>query len=243
MSYCTIEEAWGLSEPFVDEPPKSKRRHKKKKQQHTLPTSKTPKAQRPTKQSANDDDEHDSNEFTANDTSTESATVEEAFINSPVTLPSSSGSGSSHYHLHTPDTNRHSFARSFETDRVPDAIDVSIGSAPFESENIDYEDSHFPDERLPVVSPPSRQDTYRQRVPVSSTTPMNVAHEEIEWMRNNMSHINDKIDKLTQSLETRQQHTQQLHSTTQAHDTIVFVLIGVFVLVLVDIIFRAGQRL
>ena len=242
MSYCTIEEAWGLSEPFVDEPPKSKRRHKKKKQQHTLPTSKTPKAQRPTKQSANDDDEHDSNEFTANDTSTESATVEEAFINSHVTLPSS-GSGSSHYHLHTPDENRHSFTRSFETDRVPDAIDVSIGSAPFESENIDYEDSHFPDERLPVVSPPSRQDTYRQRVPVSSTTPMNVAHEEIEWMRNNMSHINDKIDKLTQSLETRQQHTQQLHSTTQAHDTIVFVLIGVFVLVLVDIIFRAGQRL
>lgn len=240
MSYCTIEEAWGLSEPFADEPPKSKRRHKKKQKSsahskkkghshhqhhhtghhdHASPTpSKTHPTDGHTNHTADREDEHDEQ-------------VEESFINSPSNIS------------YTP-----SFSRSFEPERVPDAIDVSMDGAPFESIDDDDENEHSPDASsysnmyeppVPVspVSLPSNQ-----LVPVHREPRRVVVHEELEWMRNNMSHINDKIDRLTTSLEARHQQTQHAHSTTQAHDTLVFVLVGVFVLVLVDIFFRAGKR-
>lgn len=237
MSYCTIEEAWGLSEPFADEPPKSKRRHKKKQRSSAHDDKKkglshhhTDHHDRVSRSSSKTRPKTVNTEHTDKEDE-EGELVEESFINSPSNIS------------YTP-----SFSRSFEPERVPDAIDVSMDGAPFESidddekeyspDALSYSNMYEPQISTSRVSPPSNQVVSVHREPRRM-----VIHEELEWMRNNMSHINDKIDKLATSLETRQQHTQHTHSTTQAHDTLVFVLVGVFALVLVDIFFRAGKRL
>lgn len=226
MSYCTIEEAWGLSEPFADDPAKSKRRHRKKhstsskrsKHPHTPPSQK-PIVTRHTAPTDNDETEF---------------AVEEPFINSPSTI--------SYEHPSSAPSQLTTFSRTMEPDRVPDAIDVSLDGAPFEA--IGDDDTHSPDGASYVKNEydPATSALSQQLVTTTHTAPRGVVHEELEWMRNNMSHINDKIDKLTESLETRQKQTRQAHSSTQAHDTLVFMLIGVFVLVLIDIFFRAGKR-
>jgi hypothetical protein len=236
MSYCTIEEAWGLSEPFVDEPPTSKRRHKKKHkspergkkrehlhrptnhQDHAPPTSSKPHPKDIRAEHADLEDEPYDR-------------VEESFINSPSNIS------------YTP-----SFSRSFEPERVPDAVDVSMDGVPFESIG-DDENEHSPDASSysnmyePQVAESKVSISSNQLMPIHREPRRVVVHEELEWMRNNMSHINDKIDRLTTSLEARQQQTVHTYSTTHAHDTLVFVLVGVFALVLVDIFFRAGRRL
>lgn len=238
MSYCTIEEAWGLSEPFADEPPKSKRRHKKR---HRASSKKGKHhSQKPVVTHHTTEDHADDHTEDHADDDTMS-TVEEPFINSPsnISYEHPSSVRSTQQQLTT-------FSRSMEPQRVPDAIDVSMGGAPFEAVGED-DNTHSPDgasSYANVYEPPTSTATH-QLVPVLPNThsaPRGVVHEELEWMRNNMSHINDKIDKLTESLEARQAQAQQARSTTQAHDTLVFMLVGVFVLVLIDIFFRAGKR-
>ena len=203
MSYCTIEEAWGSSEPFSsskDEENDQPKRYKKKirRKKKTEKKIKGPE----------DDD------------------IEEPFINSPSAM------------IHS------NFSRSLEPCRVPDAFDVSIGNASIDNDVAQDSLENDPSASYTkTINYQPQQDTYHKNMPSYSKEPTTSVHEELEWMRNNMSHINDKIDKLTHSLEKRQQHTVHIQSNTQAHDTIVFVLIGVFVLVLIDIFFRAGQRL
>lgn len=226
MSYCTIEEAWGLSEPFADDPAKSKRRHRKKQ---------STSSKRPKHPHANPSQKPAVTHHTAptDDDETESA-VEEPFINSPSTL--------SYNHPSSAPQQLTTFSRTLEPARVPDAIDVSLDGAPFEA--IGDDDTHSPDGATYVTNEyePTTSTRSQQLVTATHPVPRGVVHEELEWMRNNMSHINDKIDKLTESLDSRQKQTRQAHSSTQAHDTLVFMLIGVFVLVLIDIFFRAGKR-
>lgn len=173
-------------------------------------------------------DDHD-NEIT-------SSTVAEPFINSPSNIS---------YEHPSAQQQVTTFSRSMEPQRVPAAIDVSLGGAPFETIDDEDDNTHFPDGasfNADVHERPTSA-VSRQMVSVTNNTPRDVVHEELEWMRNNMSHINDKIDKLAESLDVRRTEQRQGHSTTQAHDTLVFMLVGLFVLVLIDIFFRAGKRM
>lgn len=212
MSYCTIEEAWGLSESFANDTPKAKRRKHKKKNMQKESFKHCHKT--PTDTNAEDDDVH------------------EAFVNSP-----------SVQYQPQPIRQDTSFTRSFEPERIPDAIDVSVPHAsPYqgyvEAEQLSAEPVIHQKDTPQVTS--VEQQSF---VSTHTSTPQQVTvHEELEWMRNNMSHLTDKIDRLTNSLEAQHQHTQHTESATQAYDTLVFVLVGMFVLVLVDICFRAGQR-
>lgn len=224
MSYCTIEEAWGLSEPFSsskddeNDQPQLLQDHRKK---HTKKIRRKKKTDRRKDALIEKDSEYNNELSKVNEDD-----IEESFINSPSAV------------IHP------NFSRSLEPCRVPDAFDVSIGNAPIDNDVAqDYLDNDPSASYTTTINYQPQQDTYRKSVPSYSKEPTTSVHEELEWMRNNMSHINDKIDKLTHSLEKRQQHTVHIQSNTQAHDTIVFVLIGVFVLVLIDIFFRAGQRL
>lgn len=224
MSYCTIEEAWGVSEPFVDERAKSKRRHRKKHGSSSKKTTHAHPVQKPS-------DKHRTPTTDDDDDDETGSVIEEPFINSPSAI--------SYEHPSSAPQQLTAFSRTMEAERVPDAIDVSLEGAPFEA--IDGDDTHSPDGASYVNNAyePATSTMSQQLV---TAAPRGVVHEELEWMRNNMSHINDKIDKLAESLEIRQKQARQAHSSTQAHDTLVFALVGVFVLVLIDIFFRAGKR-
>ena len=211
MSYCTIEEAWGLSEPFANETIKPKRRKHKKKnmtKEHFKHCHKNI-----------DNDENDEN-------------VKESFINSP----------SVYYQPHSQES---SFTRSFEEERIPDAIDVSVGGAPYQELDETKQLNNEPTNTTYILPPQNEvlsSDEQQLNTVSGQSSQRIIVHEELEWMRNNMSHLSDKIERLTNSLEAKQQNTIHVQSSTQAYDTLVFVLVGVFVLVLVDICFRAGQR-
>ena len=220
MSYCTIEEAWGLSESFSNDTTKAKRRKHKKKHARKEPIK-----------------HHHMHEKNTSDTNQEEDGLYEPFVNSP----------SVHYQP-LPTQQEAAFTRSFEPERIPDAIDVSVnGSTPYqgyvEAEQVSAAPAmnHYEQASQETLSSEQQHRIISNTTPSSQSQQASV-HEELEWMRNNMSHLTDKIERLTDSLEAKQQQTQHTESATQAYDTLVFVFVGMFVLVLVDICFRAGQR-
>ena len=223
MSYCTIEEAFGLSESFSNDTATAKAKRRKHKKKH---------AQK--KESIEHHHMHEKNAYA--DTNQDKEEIYEAFVNSP----------SAHYQPQSIQQEA-AFTRSFEPERIPDTIDVSMNSAPYQSYVEAQQLSAIPTMNNYEQAPQETLSSDPSRLIVSNTTPSSQSpqasvHEELEWMRNNVSHLTDKIDRLTHSLEAKQQHTQQTESSTQAYDTLVFVLVGMFVLVLVDVCFRAGQR-
>ena len=72
-------------------------------------------------------------------------------------------------------------------------------------------------------------------------------HDELQWMRNNLSHLNDSVQQLhTQmrdsSSSSRSSSPTAPTTTTQGLNTALYIITGGFVLVLLDVCYRAGGR-
>lgn len=75
--------------------------------------------------------------------------------------------------------------------------------------------------------------------PVSSSSQI---HGELEWMRNNMSHLCDRIDRLADGIDNQTDQAVQTKRRNEWLDMALFVIIGIMTLALLDIAFRAGQQ-
>lgn len=68
-------------------------------------------------------------------------------------------------------------------------------------------------------------------------------HDELQWMRNNLSHLNDSVQRLhTQMQDTSTRAATPPTTTTQGLNTALYIITGGFVLVLLDVCYRAGAR-
>jgi hypothetical protein len=83
----------------------------------------------------------------------------------------------------------------------------------------------------------------------SSSSP--VIHEELDWMRNHLTHLTTQIETLSHKLDARATDAAADDaggSSTVAPkaatttDAMLYVVTGAFALVLLDVLFRAGQR-
>jgi len=81
----------------------------------------------------------------------------------------------------------------------------------------------------------------------------NTVHDELEWMRNNLSHLGTRIDRLTAAVNvnTVSKTSAPLANdgsggastwTEQLFDMVLYLVTGVFVIVILDMLYRAGQR-
>jgi hypothetical protein len=247
MSYCTIEEAWGhlgspsSNTPCISHQSSKKNKHRKLKKRVARTSEKNKGVEeRCTNTSvsthhetfANPTDEHDVQRTCPVVRANPSVRYEEVFTrnNQPV-------------------------------GNVPEAIDVTLDGAPFALS--DNDSSRSPDAVPNSVSftyPPDALMTQQDTDSDTDYTQESVAHltdnhrnntsyddsprvvkDELEWMRNNMSHLSHKIDKLTDTIDLSKHNQPQGHSNI-AYDTFLFILIGVFVLFALDIFYRAGAH-
>jgi hypothetical protein len=161
------------------------------------------------------------------------------------------------------------FTRENHSDHIPEPLDVTLdgGGAPFEihpddnqydARTISHESPTPPYAEDEEAADTVTDDTGLSSMPAADTpsaavphftthyasdTRSQSVHEELEWVRNNMSHLTHKIDKLTQAIDTSQLKHSTTHKNTQVYDTFIFCIVGVFVLVVLDIFFRAGKGL
>lgn len=251
MSYCTIEEAWGhlgitpSNEPSFTHKSQKKTKHRKLKKRSTRTNTKT---------KCTDDIQTDSN---SSDTSYEPFTNPDDTNEHPLRPTTCQPVGAQ------PDVRYESdFTRSAHTTyhHLPEALDISLegGGAPFEIPEDTDDENNSPtlqtvyDEDTYNVQDASQSNssalqknhTFSSQLSTKSQDRLNdvAVHEELEWMRNNMSHLSNKIEKLTNVIDTSQKKVSTEHTHTQAYDTFIFLLVGVFVLVALDIFFRAGKR-
>ena len=166
------------------------------------------------------------------------------------------------------------FAKSPDPTRIPDGVEVALSAsaAPFDtlpitsveptlgrvhvSNNTERAEPQPMDTKQmspnklsgsttssapPIVQPP----TATQAVDV---------HDELEWMRNNLSHLGDQIEQLTavvrkdntNNLSTRNTQMADVTDPTpwaqRVCDNILYLISGLFLLLALDIVYRAGCR-
>ena len=158
------------------------------------------------------------------------------------------------------------FAKAPDASRIPEGVEVTLGAnaAPFLNT-----DDHEQTTTLPAVNtrrtgaeqvaaPRSGHATTKE-AEVAHVPPKHAAdtvdvHDELEWMRNNLSHLGDQIQQLTAVVEK----THESHASTSAGaahmvpnsvswshricDNILYLLSGLFVLFALDMVYRAGSR-
>jgi hypothetical protein len=178
------------------------------------------------------------------------------------------------------------FAKAPDADRIPTGVEVSLSAtaAPFDkSGDTENPDEHHPQydaldgDRGPMHVPTgaasdpvtnmgtmmtrNRKRRATPAVPVSTVASTTAAaavdvHDELEWMRNNISHLGDQIEQLTtavqqdtaglrQSANRTATHTSlsdQNSWTTRLCDNMLYLMTGLFVLIVLDIVYRAGCR-
>ena len=221
MSYCSIEEAWGA--PFEAPSAGSQASHR---------TKHANKSRRRKKRESR------------------SLKIQEGFANPPNQMQTDTPCVWGEQHWEQPDNIHHDdvHARQFSRDRpsgqLPEAVQVSLQGAPFaeeptiEASTVNRGDSS---QGQPVVV---SQVPEAESEPSPEVTP--VIHEELDWMRNHMTHLTSKIDKLSSKLDTHVNNktsTQSEPSSMQPTiDSVLYVITGIFSLALIDIVFRAGQR-
>jgi hypothetical protein len=151
---------------------------------------------------------------------------------------------------------------------MPDALQVSLQGAPFEVEgqqsgddgsgacapamtvvpheaaaaaqaSSDEGNGHGGDTRTPAVETPVE----------SSSSASPVIHEELDWMRNHLTHLTTQIETLSHKLDARATDDQgrtngsaDSGGAATTTDAMLYVVTGAFALVLLDVLFRAGQR-
>lgn len=110
-----------------------------------------------------------------------------------------------------------------------------------------------------VVEPEGESDAQEvgeeeeQRNKSKSHKSQNTVHDELEWMRNNLSHLGTRIDRLTAAVNvnTVSKTSAPLANdgsggastwTEQLFDMVLYLVTGVFVIVILDMLYRAGQR-
>lgn len=219
MSYCSIEEAWGA--PFEAPGAVPQSSHKTK---HATKSRRRKKRE------------------------SRSSAIQEGFANPPIEVQTDTPRvwGDQHWEMPDdihPDAHTRQFSRDRPSGQLPEAVQVSLQGAPFTEE--------------PLIEPPANRKVSIQEQPVEipiapeeETEPSPevkpVIHEELDWMRNHMTHLTSKIDKLSSKLDTHvndKARTQPETSSVQPTiDSFLYAITGVFSLVLIDIAFRAGQR-
>ena len=130
-------------------------------------------------------------------------------------------------------------------------------AAEFSKPNTTYAPTHA-STRPPNTPPQSQQHTPSSR-PISTTftpstsvpctttspsaTPAPIIHEELDWMRNHLSHLTDRIEALNVKLDDTSSHgpVSVTPPATMA-DSVLYVVTGAFAVVLIDVLFRAGRR-
>ncbi len=103
------------------------------------------------------------------------------------------------------------------------------------------------EEMVEMVEPQSSRITDRNKSKTHNTV-----HDELEWMRNNLSHLGTRIDRLTAAVNvnTVSKTSAPLANdgggvstwTEQLFDMVLYLVTGVFVIVILDMLYRAGQR-
>ena len=166
-----------------------------------------------------------------------------------------------------PDAHTRQFARELPSGQMPDALQVSLQGAPFEVEGQGGggDDGSMGCAPAMTVVPGATADGARRAAeeaetvppappsppPTAATTPSPVIHEELDWMRNHLTHLTSQIETLSHKLDARA--TQDEGRTNEAGgsagggpatttDAMLYVVTGAFALVLLDVLFRAGQR-
>lgn len=217
MSYCSIEEAWGA--PFEGSTPQPK---------HTL--SKSKRRRRKERQ-------------------------HEGFANPPshdeYSSPPTAVWGKNHWEapdVLNPDAHTRDFSRNMPSGQVPNAIEVSLQGAPFQAEEINETAHQMVNPVISEVTPveeesKAKSNRTESQDDTTSTKTSPVIHEELDWMRNHLTHLTDRIEALTTKIDD--QTKTRIETTTPqsgTYDTVLYVITGAFTLVLLDVMFRAGAR-
>ena len=152
---------------------------------------------------------------------------------------------------------------------MPDALQVSLQGAPFEVEGQQSGDDGLgacapamtvvPNEAAAAAQASSdegnghggdtRTPTPAEETPVESSSASPVIHEELDWMRNHLTHLTTQIETLSHKLDARATDDQgrtngsaDSGGAATTTDAMLYVVTGAFALVLLDVLFRAGQR-
>ena len=170
--------------------------------------------------------------------------------------------GNVKYHNH--------FARPNDPKRIPEGIDVALDAAPFvpttTNGNTDIPNNYH------VLSDPTTDESHEDdgiaqdivlrrrrhpcqtlKTPDHSSTTSEEVHDELEWMRNNLSHLGDRIDQLTCAVKDRLSSKEDGIASTSNKavqtwsqpiaDSFLYIVTGLFVLLVIDIVFKAGNRM
>lgn len=151
---------------------------------------------------------------------------------------------------------------------MPDALQVSLQGAPFEVEGQGGggDDGSMVCAPAMTVVPGATADGARRAAEeaetehpappspppaAAATTPSPVIHEELDWMRNHLTHLTSQIETLSHKLDARTTQDEERTNGTGGSagggpatttDAMLYVVTGAFALVLLDVLFRAGQR-
>lgn len=157
------------------------------------------------------------------------------------------------------------FANAPDASRIPEGIEVALGAnaAPFEHTSPDqYRTSRTAENGIGMSMEHTTASRPRpaapdEKAPVSSKRAADSVdvHDELEWMRNNLSHLGDQINQLTAVVQ--QTHDSQKGASAAgtvqipdgrvswSHricDNILYLVSGLFVLFALDMVYRAGCR-
>ena len=251
MSYCSIEEAWGA--PFDTDPPAAPTTPHR-----SSSGSGKPRRRRSKRASRN-----------ANANANASAAYE-GFANPPPpdAQPPQSVVTWGEQHWETPDpphpdAHTRQFARELPSGQMPDALQVSLQGAPFEVEGQPGGGDGSGCAPAMTVVPGAKADGARRAAdesetqspaipppPAASDTPSPVIHEELDWMRNHLTHLTTQIETLSHKLDARATRDEERADAggsagggpATTTDAMLYVVTGAFALVLLDVLFRAGQR-
>lgn len=257
MSYCSIEEAWGA--PFDADPSAAPTASHRSSSGSGKPRRR--RSKRATR--------------TSNANAGASAAYE-GFANPPPpdAQPSPRVVTWGEQHWETPDpphpdAHTRQFARELPSGQMPDALQVSLQGAPFEVEGQQSGDDGLgacapamtvvPNEAAAAAQASSdegnghggdtRTPTPAEETPVESSSASPVIHEELDWMRNHLTHLTTQIETLSHKLDARATDDQgrtngsaDSGGAATTTDAMLYVVTGAFALVLLDVLFRAGQR-
>lgn len=252
MSYCSIEEAWGA--PFDADPPAaSSASHRSSSGSGKPRRRRSRRASRTSNANAN------------------ASAAYEGFANPPPPdaqpPPRVVTWGEQHWETPDPphpDAHTRQFARELPSGQMPDALQVSLQGAPFEVEGQQGGDDGSmgcapamtvvpgaaPAEEAARPATPTPPPADAASAPTASSSSP-VIHEELDWMRNHLTHLTTQIETLSHKLDARAtdaaadatgDSSAVAPKAATTTDAMLYVVTGAFALVLLDVLFRAGQR-
>jgi hypothetical protein len=255
MSYCSIQEAWGSNFNSETASPSHKPRRRRKHRDKGL-VFKSGEEQRSTGRSSSQDAPSPH----------ELAGIyegEDVSLQAPLEHVTTSDDS-----LESPSTHQRQFSRSMstlrdhhvESPRIPEPISMNpIAGAPFTREADAAVPSRYADAGEKTFAPPSSSShehgllthdasrTYDRdddaSVEAENVTSNEPGSTEMEWLRNNMSYMFDRLDQLTKKIDSVGTPNTDAESTESSlTDTMLFVAVGALSIFALDLFYRAGQR-